>query len=112
MQLWSEGVSYSKQMGFEFGFKMWERVDVTEVRRNWVPELGSTAAESSAPHINKADRGNREMDGGRGSESVSVCGNMEEVKKIWRGEIMNGFKSEEKYFEVNTVRDGEPMKLF
>ncbi len=50
------------------------------------------------------------MDGGRGSESVSGWGNMEEIKKIWRGKIMNGFKSE-KYFVVNTVSDGEPMEL-
>ncbi len=111
MQLWSKGESYSKQMGFEFGFKMWERVDVTKVRREGVPELGSRAAESSAPHSNKADRENSEMDGGRGSVCASGCGNMEEVKKIWRGEIMNGFKSEEKYFVVNTVSDGESMKL-
>ncbi len=53
---------------------------------------------------NKANRENSEMDGGRGSERVSMCGNMEEVKKIRRSEIMNGFKREEK------VSDGEPMK--
>ncbi len=57
MQLWSEGESYSKQMGFEFGFKMWERVDVTKVRREGVPELGSRAAESSAPHSKQGGQG-------------------------------------------------------
>ncbi len=81
MQLWSEGLSYSKQMGFEFGFKMWERV-VTNFRWEWVPELGSRAAESSAPNSNKPDRGNSEMDGGRGSESVSGWGNMEDQKDM------------------------------
>lgn len=50
------------------------------------------------------------MDGGRRSESASGCGSMEEFKKIWRGENMNGFKRE-KYFVVNTVSDGEPVKL-
>ncbi len=52
---------------------------------------------------NKADRGNSEMNGRRRSESASGCGNMEKVKKIWRCKVMNGFKSEEKYFVVNMV---------
>lgn len=47
-----------------------------------VSSRASRAAESSAPHSNKVERGNSEMDGGRGSEGASGCGNMEKVKKI------------------------------
>ncbi len=61
--------------------------------------------ESSAPHSNKASRGNSEMNGKRGSESMNGSSNMEKVKKICKCKIMNGFKSE-KYFVVNTVSNG------
>ncbi len=70
MQLWSKGVSYAEQMGFEFGFKMWERVNVTKVRREWVPKLGSRAAERVVVS-NKTNRRNSEMNGRRWSECTN-----------------------------------------
>ncbi len=72
--------------------------------------VSSKAAECSAPHSNKASRGNTEMNGRRGTGSTNGKSNMEKVKTICRCKIMNGFKSE-KYFVVNTVSNGEPMKL-
>ncbi len=49
MQLWSKGVSYAEQMGFEFGFKMWERVNVIKVRKEWVPKLGAERQKALFP---------------------------------------------------------------
>ena len=49
--------------------------------------------------------------GGRGSESAGGCSNMEEVRKIWRGETVDSFEGKEEYFVVDVICDGEPVQL-
>ena len=51
------------------------------------------------------------MDGGRGSESAGRCSNVEEIRKIWRGEIVDSFEGKKQYFVVDAICDGEPMEL-
>lgn len=55
------GLSSLEQVSFESGFKDWERVQVSEVWEERVPEL-----EKHAPH--GAEAGDREVSGGGGSE--------------------------------------------
>lgn len=51
-------------------------------------------AEGSAPHGDKADRGNSEVNGRRRPECSRGCGDMNKTSEVWRSKIVDGFKSE------------------
>lgn len=73
-------------MGFQGRFEDWERINVSELGWEGVPEPGSREAESSTPYGGEAGRRDRELDGGRGSKGGGGSGDME------KGEIVNDFK--------------------
>ena len=50
------------------------------------------AAECSAPHGGETSRWDSQVNRGGGSESVGGRGNMEEVRRVGRGEAVNGLK--------------------
>lgn len=77
-------------MSFDSGFEKRQKVQISEVRRKRFPALGNrVTAEGPALHCAEAGRGDSEVDGGRGSEEVTV----EEVKQMWGCEVVDGFKS-------------------
>ena len=51
------------------------------------------------------------MDGGRRSESTGGSGNMEEVRQVRRGEVVNSFECKQEDLEFDTMFNGEPVKL-
>ena len=90
-------------MGFESFFECCERVTVAEVGWEVVPELGSRAAEGPAPHSAEAGRGHREVDGGRGSEGTGGDDDMQEVREVGRGEVVDGHECVQEEFVVDVV---------
>lgn len=64
-------------MSFKSGFKQRERVNVAGVRRKRIPEFGSRATESSAPHCTETGRG---VDREGGSNEVGMSGDVEEIR--------------------------------
>ncbi|KAJ0009062.1 hypothetical protein NQD34_016477 [Periophthalmus magnuspinnatus] len=76
-----------------------------------VPELGSRAAEGSAPHSDKTGRRDSEVQGRGGAEGAGRCGDVNEVRQVWRGQVVESFVCEEYDFVVYAVRDGEPVEL-
>ena len=67
--------------------------------------------ECSRSHGDQAGRWLDELDGRRGPERTGGCLDMEEIGEIQRGEVINGFESEEKDFVGDTDFDGEPVEL-
>lgn len=61
-------------------------------------------AESSAPHCAEVSRGNSDVERGGGSEGAGWSGDVEEVREIWRSEVMDSFKSAQKDFEESLLR--------
>lgn len=47
-------------------------------------------AECSAPHVGKTFEGDSQVNGGGESKGAGGSGNMEEVRQIWRGEVVEG----------------------
>ena len=45
------------------------------------------------------------MGGGGGSEGAGRSGNVEEIRQIWRGEVVDGFESIQKDFEFYSMLD-------
>ena len=99
-------------MGFEGGFELREGVNISDVRWEWVPEFGSRAAESSAPHGGEPGRGDSEVDGRGGSEGAGGGGSVKEVRQVGRGKVVDGFKGMTENFEVDTEVDWKPVELF
>lgn len=56
---------------------------------------GAERLNTVLPMVARWAGGNREVDGGRGSECASRCGNVEEVRQVWRGEVVNGLEGEQ-----------------
>lgn len=51
------------------------------------------------------------MKRGGGSKGACWNGNVEQVRQIWRGKIVDGFESIQKDFELDSKSDREPVKL-
>lgn len=98
-------VRSSEKVGFESGLEKRQGGQVAEVWWERVPELGSRATEGPAPHGLEAGRGHNEVGGGGGSEGAGRSGNVEEVRQIWRSEVVDGFESVQKDFEFNSKLD-------
>ena len=90
---------------------MGKGVNVSEVRGERVPEFGSRAAESSATHGAEPGGGHREMEGGGRPEGARGGGDVEEIRQVGGGEVVNGLESVQQDFEVSSELDGEPVKL-
>lgn len=84
---------------------------VAEVMGKGVPELGSRAAECPAPHSDETSRRDSEVQGGGGAERAGRCGDVDEVRQVWRGEVMDSFVCEEYDFVMYAVCDREPVEL-
>ncbi|KAK7883238.1 hypothetical protein WMY93_029412 [Mugilogobius chulae] len=89
--------------GFESGFEERKRVNVTEVRREGVPKLGSRATEGSAPHGDKTGRGDRELERRGGVQRAGGSVNVEEIRDVLRSEVMKGFECSEENFEIDAL---------
>lgn len=60
-----------------------------------VPALGGgRAKEDPATHGAEAGRGTSEVDGGGGSKGAGRSGSVEEVRQIWRGDVVTRLDSE------------------
>ena len=68
-------------------------------------------AECSAPHGAEVNRGDSEVEGGGGSEGACRSGDVEQVRQIWRGKVMDRFEGVQKDFELNSLCDREPVKF-
>ena len=51
------------------------------------------------------------MGGGGGSEGAGWSGDVEEVRQIWRGEVVDGLKGVQEQFEFYPMLDREPVEL-
>ncbi len=73
--------------------------------------MGSRAAESSAPHSAKAGRGYSEMEGGGRSEGTGWSDNVQEVREVRRGKVMDRLVGVQKDFVGDSLIKREPMEL-
>lgn len=73
--------------------------------------MGSRAAEGSAPHSAETGRGNREVDGGGGSERTGGGDDVEEIRQVGRGEVVDGLECVQEEFVCNAVVYGEPVEV-
>lgn len=55
---------------------------------------GGRANGGPAPRGAEAGRGTSEVDGGGGSKGAGRSGNVEEVRRIWRGDVVNSLDGE------------------
>lgn len=69
-------VSGSEQVSFKSRFEKDQRVQ-------------SRVTEGPAPHGAQASRGDSEVDGGGGSEGAGWFGDVDEVRQIWRGKVVD-----------------------
>lgn len=76
-----------------------------------MPEFGSRAADSSDSHGAEADEGHSEVDGGGGSDGVRGGGDVEEIREIRRGKIVDGLKCVQKDFEMYSEFDRKPVEM-
>lgn len=98
-------------VGSESELEEWQRVQISEVQEERVPELGGRATEGPAPHSAEVGRGNSEVNGERGSEGVGRSDDVEKVRQIRRGEVMNGSEPIQEEFELYSLFDRKPMEV-
>lgn len=70
--------------------------EVSELQRagERVPKLGRRAVVDSAPYGAEMYRWNSQVKGGGGSEGVDWSGDLQEIKQVWNGKVMNGFEAQ------------------
>ena len=68
-------------------------------------------AEGSAPHSAEAGRGHREVDGGGGSEGTSGGDDVQEIRQVGRGKVVDGHVCVQEEFVVDAVFDREPVEV-
>ena len=73
--------------------------------------MGSRAAEGSAPHGTETGRGNLEEDGGRRTEGAGGSDNVEEIREIGRGQVVDGHECYEEDFENYSEFNWEPVEV-
>ena len=98
-------------MSFESGFKKRKSVNIADIRGECIPEQGSGAAESSTSHGTEAGRGDREKDRGGGAKGARGSDNVEEIRQIRRGKIVDGLEGVQKYFKINSVFYRKPVQM-
>lgn len=92
-------------MSFESRLKKRKGSDISYVRRKGIPKSRSRAAESG-----KMRGGDRERKRRRGSKTPRWNGDLNQIREIWRGEMMNSLTFIQKYFKTDAIFDREPMK--
>ena len=55
--------------------------------------------------------GHREVDGGGGSKGTGGDVDVQEIREVGRGEVVDGHECEQEEFVVNAVGYGEPVEL-
>ena len=73
--------------------------------------MGSRAAEGSAPHGTETGRGNSKEDGGRRTEEAGGRENVEEIREVGRGEVVDGHECYEEDFEDDSEFNWEPVEV-
>ena len=104
-------IRLSEQMGFKVGLKYRDRVHVSNVRGEGVPEVGGRATESSEPHGGQIEWEDLQFYGGARPEGPGGNVNMNEVRQIWRGEVVYGLECVEEDLVINAVFYREPVEL-
>ena len=88
-----------------------DRVHVSYVRGQGVPEVRGRAAESSRPHGGQTEGGDFQSDGGGRPERPGGNVDLDKVRQVWGGEVMDGFEGMEKDLVVDAVFDWKPVEL-
>ena len=76
-----------------------------------IPEGGGSNGEGSVPPGSVLGFWDSEEIGIRGAEVTGRGVGEEQVSEVGGGLVMEGFMGEKEEFELNTLRDGEPVEV-
>ena len=101
-----------KKMGFKVRFEWRKWLSLAESRWEVIPECWTSNRESSGINRLETKRTRDSEEGGVWRRTEWARGQIltKEISKVWRSKVSNNFKNKNKEFELNSLRDREPMK--